>query len=68
MLVIGTSGVVFPAAEVPRVARQHGARIVEINPDPTPLSAVADVWWPAAAGVALPALAAAVREEGAEAA
>jgi NAD-dependent deacetylase len=31
MLVIGTSAVVYPAAALPSLARQHGARIIEIN-------------------------------------
>jgi NAD-dependent deacetylase len=31
MLVIGTSSVVYPAAHLPVVAKQHGAKIVEIN-------------------------------------
>ena len=31
MLVIGTSAVVYPAASLPSLAAQHGARIVEIN-------------------------------------
>lgn len=31
MLVIGTSAVVYPAAHLPVLAKQHGAKIVEIN-------------------------------------
>ena len=31
MLIIGTSAVVYPAAQLPVVAKQHGAKIVEIN-------------------------------------
>jgi NAD-dependent deacetylase len=41
-LVVGTSALVYPAASLPWVAKQSGARLVEINPDPTPLSSVAD--------------------------
>jgi NAD-dependent deacetylase len=37
---IGTSGVVYPAAELPRIAMQSGATTVEINPDDTPVSAL----------------------------
>lgn len=36
--VIGTSGVVYPAAGLPVAAREHGAYIVEINPEETPLT------------------------------
>ena len=35
MLVIGTTGVVFPAGGIPRQARQRGARIIEINLGPS---------------------------------
>lgn len=39
---IGTSGVVYPAAELPLVAKRSGATLVEINPEPTPLSLLYD--------------------------
>jgi len=42
MFVIGTSAVVQPAASLPFEASEAGAKIVEINPDPTPLSLYAD--------------------------
>jgi NAD-dependent deacetylase len=35
---IGTSGVVYPAAELPRLARDAGATLVEVNPQETPVS------------------------------
>jgi len=35
---IGTSGVVFPAAELPRIALATGATCVEVNPEPTEVS------------------------------
>jgi len=31
MLVIGTAGVVYPAAMIPRIAQRQGAKIIEIN-------------------------------------
>lgn len=34
MLVIGTSGTVFPAASYMQIARRKGARVAVINPDP----------------------------------
>ena len=40
-LIIGTSGVVEPAASLGRLALWGGARVIEINPEPTPLSAEA---------------------------
>ncbi|MGH8702124.1 MAG: SIR2 family NAD-dependent protein deacylase [Burkholderiales bacterium] len=40
LLSIGTSAAVFPAAQLPVTALQSGAMVVELNKDPTPLSAV----------------------------
>jgi NAD-dependent deacetylase len=42
-LVVGSSLVVQPAAALPATARQHGARVVIINRDPTPLDRIADL-------------------------
>ena len=38
MLVVGTSAMVQPAAFMPSIARQAGAKVVEINFEPTPLT------------------------------
>ncbi len=38
MLVVGTSAVVQPAAFMPVIAKQSGATVIEINPEPTPLT------------------------------
>ncbi len=38
MLVIGTSAVVQPAALMPVIAKEAGAKVIEINPEPTPLT------------------------------
>ncbi|MCP9438454.1 MAG: NAD-dependent deacylase [Nitrospira sp.] len=43
LLIIGTSGVVYPAAGFAAVAKRAGAFIGEINPDETPQTALADV-------------------------
>jgi NAD-dependent deacetylase len=40
MLVIGTSAMVQPAASMPLIAKQAGAVVIEINPEPTPLTGV----------------------------
>jgi NAD-dependent deacetylase len=56
MLVIGTSAVVEPAASLPRVAARAGAKIIEINVEPTPLTPLADVFLPGRAGEILPLL------------
>ena len=43
LLVIGTSGVVYPAAGFVSVAKQTGATVVEINLDETPQSDIVDL-------------------------
>jgi len=54
VLSIGTSGVVFPAASLPYSAKQDGAFLVEVNPEPTPLTESADEFLQGAAGTVLP--------------
>lgn len=56
MLVVGTSGMVWPAAELPFVAARAGARVIEVNPTPSEITRVADVFLQGPAGEALPAL------------
>ncbi|MBI5864604.1 MAG: NAD-dependent deacylase [Planctomycetes bacterium] len=41
LIVIGTSGVVQPAASLAELAASHGAKVVEINPAETPISSLA---------------------------
>lgn len=53
-LVIGTSGIVEPAASLPRLARAHGARIIEFNVEETPLTPLADEVWRGPVGETLP--------------
>lgn len=42
-LVVGSSLVVYPAAQIPVVAKENGARLVIVNVDPTPLNSLADL-------------------------
>lgn len=51
---IGTSAVVQPAASLPLAAAEANAKIVEINPDPTPLTSYADFSFRGKAGEILP--------------
>jgi NAD-dependent deacetylase len=62
-LSIGTSTMVYPAAELPFIAGSNGATVVEINPDFTPLSRRADFTLREKAGIALPAIAKAMLGE-----
>jgi NAD-dependent deacetylase len=48
--------VVHPAASLPLAAAEAGAKIVEVNPDPTPLSRAADFVLRGKAGEVLPLL------------
>jgi len=59
MVVVGTSAEVWPAAGLAHTAKAAGARLVEVNPEATPLSRLADDVLRAPSGVALPALVAA---------
>ena len=56
VLVIGTSSLVYPAAELPLIARAAGAYVVEINPETTPLTSQVDEQLAGPAGEVLPAL------------
>lgn len=55
-LSVGTSGVVYPAASLPAVARRAGAFLVDINPEPSMLSSTADLFLMGRAGDILPDL------------
>jgi NAD-dependent deacetylase len=59
---IGTAGEVYPAANLPIIARRHGAYIAEVNPNKTMISGYMDCCLNAASGVALPALLEAYKE------
>jgi NAD-dependent deacetylase len=54
MIVAGTSSVVYPAASFALYARQAGAKLIEVNLEPTPLTAQADVSIMGKAGEVLP--------------
>ena len=43
LLIIGTSGMVYPAASFGPVAKNQGAFVVECNLDPTPNSSLVDL-------------------------
>jgi NAD-dependent deacetylase len=54
---IGTSGLVQPAGSLAFEAQRHGAVVVEVNPDETPLTSYADYSLCGRAGELLPTLA-----------
>jgi len=61
MLLIGTSAVVYPAAQFPQDVRRAGGALIEVNPNETPLTAMCDVVLRAPAGEALPLVVANIR-------
>ena len=56
LVVVGTSGLVHPAAGLPDFALAGGAVVVEVNPAPTPLSESATLTLRESASTALPGL------------
>ena len=62
MIVAGTSGTVYPAARFPRAVKDRGGRIIEANPNETPLTGRSDVVLRGSTGETLPRLVQRVRE------
>ncbi|HPL16011.1 MAG TPA: Sir2 family NAD-dependent protein deacetylase [Spirochaetota bacterium] len=56
LLVLGTSGVVYPAAEIPFEAKKRFADIIVINPNENAFSDITDIYIPMKTGEALPAI------------
>ncbi|EEW50292.1 transcriptional regulator, Sir2 family [Corynebacterium efficiens YS-314] len=56
VVIVGTSGIVYPAASLPVLAHQRGVPILEITPKETDLSRIATYSWRATAAEGLPAL------------
>jgi NAD-dependent deacetylase len=54
--VVGTSALVYPAAGLPLHAKRAGAYLVEVNPEPTPLSELCDETIQGRAGEVMPIL------------
>jgi NAD-dependent deacetylase len=53
LITVGASGLVYPAATIPQIARRSGARLVSVDPAE---GTGADFWLQGAAGAVLPAL------------
>ncbi|MGO1193561.1 MAG: SIR2 family NAD-dependent protein deacylase [Nesterenkonia sp.] len=56
VLVVGTSGIVQPAASLPLLALERGTSLVEVNPEPTELTEVMDYSLRGTSGELLPQL------------
>ena len=62
MLLVGTSAAVYPAAGFPVDVKRNGGRLIEVNPDETPLTEISDVVLRAPAGESLPLVTSRLRE------
>lgn len=51
---VGTSAEVYPAADLPLIAKRNGAKLIEINPNDTQLTSFVDVKINLNSGIALP--------------
>lgn len=54
MIVVGTSGIVTPAASLPAHAKRSGATIIEVNPDYSMITRIADIKLDGPSGEMLP--------------
>lgn len=63
MMVIGTSAVVTPAAYMPRIAKNSGAKLIEINPEETELTPLCDYLIKGPAGKILPQIVERIKNE-----
>jgi NAD-dependent deacetylase len=54
MLVLGTSGVVYPAAALPQKAKEAGSKVIEINPGESVYTGIVDLQIPEKTGQVLP--------------
>jgi NAD-dependent deacetylase len=61
MLIIGTSGLVNPAAALPKIAKSSGATLIDINPTTDEFTSIVDYTLPGKAGTIVPALLNAIR-------
>lgn len=54
MLIVGTSGLVMPAAGLPEMAHSSGAFLIDVNPEASAFSRGADLWLAGTAAQVLP--------------
>lgn len=62
ILVVGTSGVTYPANQLPLQMKKRGGKVIEVNVEPTPLTPLADVSVFGSASDNLPAILDAIKE------
>jgi NAD-dependent deacetylase len=62
VFVAGTSALVQPAASLPYAAHRRGAKLIEVNPDETPITDIVDEFMQGPSGQVLPMVVAALKE------
>lgn len=62
LLVIGTSGLIYPAAMLPSLAKQVGAEVIEINVRSSEITRLSDIFMEGEAGKILPEIATLARK------
>ena len=62
VLVVGTSGIVQPAASLPFAGKRNGAKLLEVNPDETPITDECDIFLQGPGGKVLPRLIEAIKK------
>ncbi len=60
MLVVGTSGMVSPSAEMPGIVKDNGGVVIEVNPDTSMITRIATLKLEGPSGVMLPQVVAAL--------
>ncbi len=63
LMVVGTSGVVYPVASFPETVKNNGGFVIEINTEATPISNIADVSLFGKSGDILPEVVRALRTQ-----
>ncbi len=56
MLLVGTSGIVYPASALPSIARHDGGAVIEVNPEPSGITPIANTFLRGSSGRILPGL------------
>jgi NAD-dependent deacetylase len=56
LIVVGTSGAVYPVASFPETVKSNGGFVIEVNTEATPISRIADIGLYGKSGEILPAL------------
>jgi len=63
MYVIGTSAVVYPAAQLPLTVKRNGGKVIEVNIEPTAISEIADASFQGSASKIMTDIVSAIKEK-----